>query len=76
MKVKELLEKMDGCSSYGIYTKEGEAEETHTDSKTIIKYLDRKVERFNVWIYDEVDKTFSGQEYNAKRIRCCIYLED
>ena len=67
MTVKELLEKMEGCSSYGVYTKEGDAEETHTDSKTIIKYLDRKVNRFTVWIYDE--KEF-------KKIRCCIYLED
>jgi len=76
MTVKELLDKMEGVSSYGVYTKSGEIENTHTDSKTIIKYLDRKVDRFNIWIYDELDKTIFGKEYNAKRIRCCIYLED
>ena len=67
MTVKELLEKMEGCSSYGVYTKHATDDEAHADSKTIIKYLDRKVERFNVWIYDEKE---------SKKIRCCIYLED
>lgn len=72
--VKELLSRMTGVSSIGFYDKNEDYITTHPDANELMLFADELVDHFNVWIYDETHKTIQGQDYNAKLIRCCIYL--
>ena len=71
MKVKELLIKMSGVSSYGIYKSNNEPLNAHPTINEMMQYVDREVKSFDVFIYDDTE---NGNK--VKRIRCCISLVD
>lgn len=75
MKLVELLHKMDGVDSYGLYTRTGQVIKSHPTIQDLMGYLKEEVHHFKVWIYDDTDINIQGDKFDVKRIRCCIYLE-
>ena len=73
MKVKELLEKMNGVYSYGVYDRDGVTGDTQCSINSIMKYMEEEVDHFSVFTYDDTDYDIDGKKINVKRIRCCIY---
>ena len=76
MKVRELVDKMHGIHSYGIYGRDECVAESHVNMQQMMKYLDEEVFYFNVWIYDDKDYDIEGHQIDVKRIRCCIYCNN
>lgn len=74
MKLSELLVKMDGVESYGLYfqTRNGSGAYSPKDDipnceiKDVVKYLDYEVKDFRLGIFDGPNET--------KYIRVCIHL--
>ena len=75
MTVKELLGKMVGVKSYGIYTKNGEVLNAHPTTQELVEYLDKEVNHFDSFIYDDYDYDIQGNKFGTKNIRSCVYLE-
>lgn len=72
--VKELLSRMTGVDSIGIYDVDEQWIVTHPNANELMLFVDEPIDHFNVWIYDEKATTYEGKPYDAKRIRACIYL--
>lgn len=72
--VKELLSRMTGVDSIGIYDVDEQWIVTHPDANELMLFVDELVDHFHVWIYDEKAKDYNGNDYDAKHIRACIYL--
>lgn len=74
MELAELLTKMNGVESYGLYFKALSGAEGYSPKesipecgiKDVVKYLDYEVKEFKLGIFDNAD--------NTKYIRACIYL--
>lgn len=72
--VKELLNRMTGVESVGVYDIAGDYILVYAKPTDIMLYADELIDHFDVWIYDDKTTTIQGDEINVKRIRCCIYL--
>ena len=76
MKVKELILKLEGIKSYGLYAKTGEAISVELSPKDCLNYSDCEVQSAKMFIYDYNDKDLFGNTLELKGIRCCIYIDE
>lgn len=74
MQLGELVLKMSGVDSWGLYDSDDKPIQVESDGKALLENQDKEIRHTHVFIYDYDDKDIFGNKIECKGIRCCVYL--